>query len=483
MAAVALCPTFGVGYTSLLSNGSPNALGKIWTYEAGTSTPATTYQDAGGTTPLANPIILDGTGRVTGGEIWIQQAMAYKFVVEDVNGNQVGPPYDNIATIGAGIQLNVDTGAVNAIAIAPTPGIWALAAGMEFSIKVAYTPTGAVTVNVSGLGAKALLGGGGTPIGAGDFAAGDIISVEYDGTQFYLQSGRSSASSGPGDTPFALRNRIINGDMRVAQRGTSFAAPATASYTLDRWMVSWAGAATAVAQVAAPAGVAAIDALQITGAAGNTNAAIQQRIESVNIADLAGLSVTFQANLTASVAQTVQWNLQTPTAIDNYSATTVIASGTWNVGTAPGVYTATAVLPASAANGLQLLIAANNGGAFTSGTLTITDVQLEPGTVATPFERRPIGLERELCEWYYRYSPALSRWSYWTGNGNSWCDPVVFPTMRTIPSVAVSGQTYQNCTSVLISPNTAQNVTVQTGGNTSGYVAYASFNLALSAEL
>ena len=96
MASVALCPTFGVGYTSLLANGSPNALGQIWTYEAGTSTPATTYQDAGGTTPLANPIILDGTGRVTGGEIWIQQAMAYKFIVEDVNGNQIGATYDNI---------------------------------------------------------------------------------------------------------------------------------------------------------------------------------------------------------------------------------------------------------------------------------------------------------------------------------------------------------------------------------------------------
>ena len=33
-----------------------------------------------------------------------------------------------------------------------------------------------------------------------------------------------------------MRNKIINGKMEIAQRGTSFVSPATASYTLDRWI-------------------------------------------------------------------------------------------------------------------------------------------------------------------------------------------------------------------------------------------------------
>lgn len=50
------------------SNGDPLSGGKVYFYEAGTTTPKDTYTDAGGLTPAANPVVLDSSGRAA---IWI----------------------------------------------------------------------------------------------------------------------------------------------------------------------------------------------------------------------------------------------------------------------------------------------------------------------------------------------------------------------------------------------------------------------------
>ena len=108
-----------------------------------------------------------------------------------------------------------------------------------------------------------------------------------------------------------LRNRIINGAMDFAQRGTSFSSPASGTYTLDRWYIYAAGTTVAsVAQVAGPTGYRY--ATQITGATGNTSAGLVQRIESYNCSDLSGQTVTIQANISVSSSQTVNWLLYYP---------------------------------------------------------------------------------------------------------------------------------------------------------------------------
>lgn len=65
------------------SNGIPLAGGQLFTYAAGTTTPQATYTDSTGVTPQTNPIVLDSTGSAP---MWLNPALSYKFVLEDVNG-------------------------------------------------------------------------------------------------------------------------------------------------------------------------------------------------------------------------------------------------------------------------------------------------------------------------------------------------------------------------------------------------------------
>lgn len=74
----------GDTYQAFDSNGDPLSGGLVYTYEAGTSTPLTTYQAYDGTTlssANANPVVLDSAGRAT---IWYGQSMS--ITVKDSSG-------------------------------------------------------------------------------------------------------------------------------------------------------------------------------------------------------------------------------------------------------------------------------------------------------------------------------------------------------------------------------------------------------------
>jgi hypothetical protein len=98
--AVFLSPVFGVAGQVFDNNGNPLSGGKIYTYTAGTTTPAATYTSAAGSTLHTNPIVLDSAGRVPSGEIWLTDGIVYKFVVEDANNVLIGT-YDNITGINS----------------------------------------------------------------------------------------------------------------------------------------------------------------------------------------------------------------------------------------------------------------------------------------------------------------------------------------------------------------------------------------------
>ena len=84
----------GAGAQFFDNNGSPLSGGLLYTYAAGTTTPATTYTSLAGSTANTNPIVLDAAGRVQGA-IWLTTGIAYKFILQTSTYVQIGS-WDNI---------------------------------------------------------------------------------------------------------------------------------------------------------------------------------------------------------------------------------------------------------------------------------------------------------------------------------------------------------------------------------------------------
>ena len=81
--AVYLAPIAGVAAQFFDNNGNPLSGGKLYTYQAGTTTLAATYTTNAGNTFHTNPIILDSAGRIPdGGEIWLDAVQTYKFILK-----------------------------------------------------------------------------------------------------------------------------------------------------------------------------------------------------------------------------------------------------------------------------------------------------------------------------------------------------------------------------------------------------------------
>lgn len=136
--AVFLSPVGGVAAQFFTNFGVILTGGKLYTYAAGTTTPAATYTTSGGGTAHANPIILDSAGRVPGGEIWLTSTQ-YKFVLKDSSDVLIAT-YDNIWGIGAagGTAVQVQTPV-----IFNTTGT-----GSTTTFNLSGTPTNENTTNV-----------------------------------------------------------------------------------------------------------------------------------------------------------------------------------------------------------------------------------------------------------------------------------------------------------------------------------------------
>lgn len=81
--SVLLSP-IGNGIAFLSAEGIPLVGGKIYTYQAGSTTPLDTYTDYNGTIANTNPIILGTDGR-TPDEIWLTYGYNYKFIIKDAD--------------------------------------------------------------------------------------------------------------------------------------------------------------------------------------------------------------------------------------------------------------------------------------------------------------------------------------------------------------------------------------------------------------
>ncbi|NBT48732.1 MAG: hypothetical protein EBT07_13110 [Actinobacteria bacterium] len=209
-----------------------------------------------------------------------------------------------------------------------------------------------------------------------------------------------------------FRNCIVNGDMRVDQRNSgasqTFTAGAALAYCVDRFYGYCTGANVTGQRVAGTASNEFV--YRFTGAASVTAIGFGTRLEATNTIDLAGSTATLSVQLANSLLTTVTWTAFYANTADAFGTLasptrTQIATGTFTVNSTLTTYSTQISIPSSATTGIEIVFTV---GAQTSGTWTIDNVQLEAGSSATAFERRPYGTELALCQRYYYSAPASS---------------------------------------------------------------------------
>ena len=255
-----------------------------------------------------------------------------------------------------------------------------------------------------------------------------------------------------------LRNKIINGGMAIDQRNAgasqTITAGAALAYTVDRWYAYCTGANVTGQRVTGA--TSNQYRYQFNGASSVTAIGFAQRIEAINSADLAGTTATLSVDLSNSLLTTVTWTAYYANSTDTFGtlaspSVTSIATGSFTVTSSVARYSTQISIPSAATTGLQILFTV---GAQTSGTWVIGNVQLEPGSIATPFERRLYTQELAFCQRYYTlsYNNGTAPGSV-TGNANGCISfrglqasgynifneiPVFLPSkMRTNPTITI----------------------------------------------
>ena len=268
--------------------------------------------------------------------------------------------------------------------------------------------------------------------------AGDFTISQGTGT---IGTGTITAAKLANPQYTGFRNRIINGDMRIDQRnaGASTTLSVGNTYSVDRWLIGVSGASVTGQRVSGSGSFK--NALRITGGASNTGVFISQRIEAQNSYDLISSSVAVKCRLSASAITSVTWTAYYANSEDTFSSVTQIATGTISgISSTAGDYTFTFNAGANAGNGLQITFTL---GTMTSGTFDITGVQLEAGSTATDFERRPYGTELALCQRYYQVGGNGASGNSSNMAATSWtCEAgLTFPVeMRATPNGSLTTQ-------------------------------------------
>lgn len=278
------------------------------------------------------------------------------------------------------------------------------------------------------------------------------------------------------DSLQGFRNRIINGDMRIDQRNAGAAVTATSSYPVDRFQMSNTsdGAFSAQQDSSAPSGF--VNSVKVTTTTADATLATTQRltirhiIEGTNISDLAWgtasaktvtMSFWVRSSLTGTFGGALQngagdraypftYSISTADTWEQKSVTIAgDTSGTWLTTTGRGILIffglgagpdTSGTAGAWAGAGYTSATGAVSVVGTSGATFYITGVQLEAGSVATPFERRPYGTELALCQRYYQQQVATKYIFSTTGQTKTDCVGLC-TEMRASPTVTKTAGT------------------------------------------
>lgn len=257
---------------------------------------------------------------------------------------------------------------------------------------------------------------------------GRTMLLYCDGPNVFVAFDTINTVSQNGGQLAGLRNRIINGAMKIDQRNAGASQtftnnlPPVLAYSVDRWYVGGAGSGTITGQQIT---VGAENRYRFTGGAGNLGVVFAQRIEAANCMDMAGKTATLSLKLSSSTLTSVTWTAFYANTANTFGGLasptkTSIATGTFTISSTEATYSTQIAIPSAATTGIEVYFSSGSLGA--AATLTFGDVQFELGSVATTFEQRPYGLELALCQRYYEKSfpittaPAQNAGS----NGGTW---------------------------------------------------------------
>jgi hypothetical protein len=108
------------------------------------------------------------------------------FKITGLGAGTVGTDAVRLSQLQAGTAQLLAVSGTDTLTALGTPTLTAYATGNLFYFVAAATNTTSVTLNVDGLGAKAVTRHGSTALVAGDILAGEVCLVVYDGTRFQL---------------------------------------------------------------------------------------------------------------------------------------------------------------------------------------------------------------------------------------------------------------------------------------------------------
>ena len=318
------------------------------------------------------------------------------------------------------------------------------------------------------------------------------------------------------DSLQGFRNRIINGAMMIAQRGTS-AVTSSGSYPVDRFSITNTtdGAFSAQQDATAPTGF--VNSLKYTVTTADSSLAstqvafVRHKIEGTNVSDLAwgsasakAVTLSFQVRssvtgtfggalrnsaddrsypFTYSISSANTWETKSVTIAGDTSGTWLtttgigiqiifsLGSGSSRVGTA-GVWAAAEYTGATGETNLMATL---------NATWYITGAQLEVGSVATPFERRDYGRELAMCQRYAYKLGAISLAKMRELDRSRvgfYVLPVEMRTAVTVPSISTT-----DAISVSISNQTTRGFTMYVLATADGMGADITSQAVVTAEL